>query len=111
MDLNEYQIQADLTDQTPLGAGQDEKAFLVPLLGLSGEVGSLHSEYKKHLRDGDAYKLFKAKLAEEIGDILWYLANVATKFQLNLNDIAKNNLRKTRERWPSDESGQTNVSP
>jgi len=43
------------------------------LLGLAGEAGTLLSEYKKHLRDGDAHQLHKERVAEELGDLLWYL--------------------------------------
>lgn len=95
MDLDEYQLQAQLTDQRPT-------EVVVPLLGLSGEVGSLLSEYKKYLRDGLAHKLFPEKISEELGDVLWYLANSASKFELKLSDIASANLAKTQERWPSD---------
>lgn len=97
MDLDEYQQEAQATDQLPPGDAND---LIVPLLGMAGEVGSLLVEFKKHLRDGDAHSLFPAQMAEELGDVLWYLANTATKFNLNLSTIAENNLRKTRDRWP-----------
>lgn len=95
MDIDEYQIRAQLTDQRP-------SEVVVPLLGLSGEVGSLLSEYKKFLRDGSAHRLFPEKIAEELGDVLWYLANSASKFELKLSDIARTNLAKTQDRWPSE---------
>ncbi len=101
MDLNDYQKLAQATDQLPTG---DPNAFIVPLLGMAGEVGSLLAEYKKYLRDGDAHVLFPNQVAEELGDILWYLANTATKFHLDLATIAADNLAKTRDRWPPDGS-------
>jgi NTP pyrophosphatase (non-canonical NTP hydrolase) len=97
MEISEYQEQAKATDQLPSG---DPNAFIVPLLGMAGEVGSLLEEYKKYLRDGDAHLLFPDHVAEELGDILWYLANTATKFDLDLGKIAKDNLAKTQDRWP-----------
>jgi NTP pyrophosphatase (non-canonical NTP hydrolase) len=72
---------------------------MIPLAGLASETGELLGEYKKYLRDGDSHKLFKARLAEEVGDILWYLANVATKFDLDLGEVAAHNLSKTSQRW------------
>ncbi len=93
MEIGEYQIQAQLTDQL---LAEDR---VVPLLGMAGEVGSLLTEYKKWLRDGDAYQLFPEQIAEELGDILWYLANAATKFGLGLDAIASANLAKTQDRW------------
>jgi NTP pyrophosphatase (non-canonical NTP hydrolase) len=97
MNLTEYQEQAQATDQLPTG---DPNALIVPLLGMAGEIGSLLEEYKKYLRDKDAHVLFPEHVAEELGDILWYLANTATKFDLDLVAIAAANLAKTRDRWP-----------
>ena len=108
MDLNTYQCLARQTDQVPRAgdpATPDSsdpeigKALLVPLLGLAGEVGELLSEYKKHLRDGAAHRLFRERVAEELGDLLWYVANVATKFDISLDEIAAANLDKTLARW------------
>lgn len=100
MDLNSYQQLAQLTDRVPsrsaVGAGID---LMVPLLGLAGETGELLSEYKKRLRDGESHLLFKEKICEELGDILWYIANVAEKFGLSLEDVAQKNLDKANGRW------------
>ncbi|MGW8135833.1 MazG nucleotide pyrophosphohydrolase domain-containing protein [Sphingomonas zeae] len=69
------------------------------MLGLAGETGQLLSEYKKHLRDGAAHRLFKDRVGEELGDLLWYIANVASKFGLDLDQIAEKNLDKVRARF------------
>lgn len=100
MDLNTYQDEARATDRVPsTGGGSADHSMIVPLLGLAGEAGGLLSEYKKYLRDGAAHQLFTERVSEELGDILWYLANVATKFNLDLNSIATENLRKIKDRW------------
>ncbi|MEA5558388.1 nucleoside triphosphate pyrophosphohydrolase family protein [Nodularia spumigena] len=96
MNFSEYQTQALNTDQIPAVEGTE---LIIPLLGLVGEVGSLMTEYKKHLRDGDAHKLFKEGIAEELGDMLWYISNFSSKFNLNLEEIAEDNLRKCHDRW------------
>ncbi|MEX0803602.1 MAG: MazG nucleotide pyrophosphohydrolase domain-containing protein [Candidatus Binatia bacterium] len=100
MDTNltfrEYQRESARTDRV---IGDDIKSMMVPLLGLAGEAGSLLSEYKKWLRDGDRYKPFTDQVAEEIGDILWYLANIAGKVGLDLQEIAQENLAKIHDRW------------
>jgi NTP pyrophosphatase (non-canonical NTP hydrolase) len=96
MELNEYQKEAMKTDKVPLRGGI---GLIVPLLGLAGETGELLSEYKKHLRDGEAHGLFKERVAEELGDLLWYVANVASKFGLDLGDVARQNLEKCSDRW------------
>lgn len=72
---------------------------VIPLLGLVGEVGGLLGEYKKLLRDGATHRQFRDEVAEQLGDILWYVANVATKFELTLGDIAEQNLTKVQDRW------------
>lgn len=102
MDLKTYQAEALQTDQVP-GSNDDEfaTAVIVPMLGLAGETGQLLSEYKKHLRDGAAHRLFKDRVGEELGDLLWYVSNVASKFGLDLDDIAQRNLAKVRARWSS----------
>ncbi|ADO73734.1 nucleoside triphosphate pyrophosphohydrolase family protein [Stigmatella aurantiaca] len=103
MDLREYQRRAQETDRNPSNA---EEGLIVPLLGLAGEVGTLLSDYKKKLRDRDTYRLFKENVAEELGDILWYVANVATKFGLELDEIARLNLKKTRERFLREDTSE-----
>lgn len=101
MNLNTYQRQAQKTDRVPLrrNSGEAGNDLVVPLLGLAGEAGELLSEYKKHLRDGDSHLLFRERVSEELGDLLWYVANVAAKFDLKLGDIAQSNLEKTQDRW------------
>ncbi len=101
MDLNEYQSLANETDQQPETTtfNADDQSILVPILGLAGEVGELLGEHKKWIRDGDSYKLFPDRVKEELGDLLWYLANVATKHGLTLEEVARYNLRKIQRRW------------
>jgi len=103
MQLRDYQNAAAKTDQFPKRRmrtdGALDKAELVPLLGLAGEVGSLLSEYKKLLRDGPVHLRFTDRLKEELGDTLWYVSAVATKFGLSLDAIASANLKKVRDRW------------
>lgn len=96
MELDEYQSQAVTTEQKPKVASGAE---VLPLLGLAGETGELLNEYKKYLRDGSAHQRFRDRLKEELGDLLWYLADAAAKFDLRLSDVAAANLTKVRERW------------
>src|SRR5262245_20551094 len=108
MELSEYQRQAQTTDQVKGMAGE---AILVPLLGLAGEVGSLLVEYKKQLRDGSAHRLYREQVSEELGDLLWYVANIAAKHGLDLDTIARENLRKTTSRWSREVAGQRSLLP
>lgn len=100
MNFRDYQQLAQKTDQVPFSRFRNDKSdMIVPLLGLAGEAGELLSEYKKHLRDGDSYIIFKERVSEELGDLLWYIANVASKFNLNLEEVAKKNIKKVNSRW------------
>jgi len=96
VELNDYQSQASKTDQRP---DASEQAMLIPMLGIAGEIGTLLAEYKRQIRDGEANVLFREHVREELGDILWYAANLATKIGWQLEDIATYNLDKTRDRW------------
>ncbi len=106
MNLREYQLRATTTDQNPRASWSADEASkepqkhnVIPLMGLIGEVGGLLSEYKKMLRDGAIHEQFPQQVAEELGDILWYVATVATKFGLDLDKIAEQNILKTENRW------------
>jgi NTP pyrophosphatase (non-canonical NTP hydrolase) len=101
--MSQYQTEARKTEKTVYADSDDN---MIPILGLAGEVGELLNEYKKRLRDGEAHLRFRDRMAEELGDILWYVAAAATKFGLDLTDVAERNLRKTRARWGSgDDAG------
>lgn len=69
------------------------------MLGLASETRQLLSEYKKHLRDGAEHRLFKDRVGEELDDLLWYIANVASKFGIDLDQAAEKNLDKVRARF------------
>lgn len=95
MNFSEYQREALRSDRTPVSTDMPaDAARLIPLLGLAGEAGQLVAEYKKRLRDGPGHVLFFDRVAEELGDILWYVANLASKYDLDLDAIARQNLSK-----------------
>ncbi|MFL0800733.1 MAG: nucleoside triphosphate pyrophosphohydrolase family protein [Agarilytica sp.] len=96
MNVDDYQAEAAETMQFEKNASE---ALTIVMLGLNGEVGSLSTEYKKKLRDGDKYALFKDKLVEELGDIIWYLTAISTIEGIPLSEILKTNLKKTKDRW------------
>jgi NTP pyrophosphatase (non-canonical NTP hydrolase) len=99
VELDEYQRLAALTDQR---RGKDEGALIFPLVGLAAEVGSMFRQFKQRIRDGEAHALFTDRVVEQLGDVLWYTANLATKLDLNFQTIADVNLRRIRERWPTE---------
>ena len=81
-----YQAEAGKTDQRR----EEDPSLDFPLLGLFGETGSLLSEVKKKQRDPVAYLGYEASVLEELGDVLWYLAALAARANLGLDELAVN---------------------
>lgn len=70
---------------------------IYPTIGLAGECGEVSEKVKKSIRDHNG--LFKPKeIAMELGDVLWYVANIANDLGLTLEDIAFLNESKLIER-------------
>lgn len=103
MEFRDYQHAALNTDQTP-APGTDP--VIVPLLGLLGEAGTVATVYKKRMRDGAAFAHAKHQMREELGDVLWYIAALAERFDLDLDDIATASLFKAADRWKPTPAGQ-----
>ena len=68
------------------------------VMGLCGESGEAIDIVKKWLAQGHA--LDKEKLAKELGDICWYLAETATALGYELEDIMAANIEKLKKRYP-----------
>ena len=95
MTINEYQKLA----MTTLNPALSEKEVLINgVMGLCGESGEAIDIVKKWLAQG--HELDKEKLAKELGDICWYLAETATALGLSLEDIMAANIEKLRKRYP-----------
>jgi len=91
MNFRKYQLEAKITAIYPR-----EYDIIYPTLGLAGEAGEVAEKIKKYLRkDGD---LNKEDLTKELGDVLWYVANLAYDLGINLEDVAVTNLEKLRGR-------------
>ena len=75
-------------------------ALTYVLLGLCGEAGETANKYKKVLRDkgGVIGEEEQKQLADELGDVLWYIAQIATELKLDLGKIAEMNLHKLATR-------------
>jgi NTP pyrophosphatase (non-canonical NTP hydrolase) len=106
MTLDSYQEHALHTDILPRGngSGSDDDRFVLPLLGLAGEVGALATEWKKRRRDTAGYRAFTDELREELGDALWYMAVLADRAGLRLSEVACSNLAKVREAYLTEDT-------
>jgi len=74
--------------------------YIYPTLGISGEAGELAEKIKKVLRDkkGIIDEESLEAIKKEMGDILWYLANLATELGIQLEQVALLNLEKLASR-------------
>jgi NTP pyrophosphatase (non-canonical NTP hydrolase) len=94
--ISQYQELSRRTATYP-GAGDN---IVYPTLGLAGEAGEVAEKVKKLLRDdgGVLSDERRAALAAELGDVLWYVAQVATEAGLDLEEVAQGNLDKLLSR-------------
>ncbi|HWX74436.1 MAG TPA: nucleoside triphosphate pyrophosphohydrolase family protein [Solirubrobacteraceae bacterium] len=91
MDLSSYQRDSRRTAEYP------REAWLsYPALGLAGEAGEVAEHAKKAIRDdgGEITEERRAAMAKELGDVLWYTAQLASELGLELDAIAAENLEK-----------------
>lgn len=104
--VNEYQQLAGRTS----GAGGDgERRLVIAALGLAGEAGEFANLVKKRTAHGHT-DITPAVLGDELGDILWYLAEAATACGLNLEDIARENIAKLQQRYPQGFSQERSIN-
>lgn len=92
--FDEYQLLAYRTASTLVGRDQ---RIMIDALGLAGEVGEVVELIKK--RYGHGHNLDLATLEKELGDVLWYLAALATEYNMSLGDIAAKNILKLKARY------------
>lgn len=95
MELNEYQRKAQETAIYPKEIG-----LIYTTLGLVGEAGELANKVKKIIRDhnGEITEDIEIELQDELGDVLWYVANLAKELNFDLDIVARNNLYKLQMR-------------
>ncbi len=96
MNFNEYQQQSRVTAKYP-NLGNN---YVYPTLGLAGESGEVSEKIKKVIRDkgGVIDDETRQMIAKELGDVMWYVAQIATELNLSLDDVAKMNIEKLMSR-------------
>lgn len=96
MNFTDYQSKARATAKYPVIT----HGVIYPALGLVNEAGEVAGKIKKIFRDKDGLitEADKDALKAELGDVLWYIAQVATELGLSLDDIAEYNIAKLLDR-------------
>lgn len=92
MDFKDYQQQAHKTASYP-----QDKAMSYLVSGLGSEAGEVMGKYAKFLR-GDKQTLNKKELLDEIGDVLWFVAEICNHLEVDMSEVADNNLKKLKSR-------------
>ncbi|MEA2208720.1 MAG: hypothetical protein QOF54_1197 [Solirubrobacteraceae bacterium] len=95
MELSEYQRLSRSTARYPR-----KEALTYPALGLAGEAGEFADHAKKVIRDdgGEVTPQRREAMGKELGDVLWYVAQLASELGLELEQVAQDNLDKLLSR-------------
>jgi NTP pyrophosphatase (non-canonical NTP hydrolase) len=95
-DFGTYQQESRKT----WGPVRTDHPVVYPTLGLVNEAGELAGKVKKVLRDraGVISPADRDALKHELGDVLWYLAQICTELGLTLDEVAAANLEKITDR-------------
>lgn len=96
IDFDKYQKACKKTAVYP----KIGKNFVYPLIGLQGEVGEVSEKIKKLFRD-DNGKLTNEKrleIGKELGDVMWYIAQLSTELGIKFSEVVKMNLEKLASR-------------
>ena len=103
--LKKYQ---NLANRSAGAGGDGEQRLVVSALGLAGEAGEFANLVKKMTAHGHPFD--PESLKDELGDVLWYLAEAATSAGLNLEDIASHNVEKLSKRYPEGFSEEDSIN-
>lgn len=96
MNFTEYQQKARATAKYPVIG----HAVIYPTLGLANEAGEVAGKIKKIFRDKDGVigEAEREALKSELGDVLWYIAQVCTELDISLDEVAEGNIAKLSDR-------------
>lgn len=95
MDIKEFQNKSIRTINHDLTT---EQLISNMCMGISGESGEVIDIIKKHLYQG--HELDKEHLTEELGDVMFYITNLATLLGIDMQDVLQNNVDKLLKRYP-----------
>lgn len=95
MGFEEYQ---ELCSETAIYS--ESWKVMYPALGLAGEVGEVCNKIKKIYRDDDGHitEEQRNEVAKELGDCMWYFAQLATDLKVSLDDVVRGNIAKLSSR-------------
>lgn len=95
MEIKDYQLWTDKTAIYPKDAG-----IAYTILGLASEAGEVAGKFKKVIRDNGGFLTEdrRDQLVDELGDVLWYCARLATELKIPLEEVLQRNHDKLEDR-------------
>lgn len=98
MRFDDYQRLARTTAIYPAERGVEYVA-----LGLASEAGEVAGKIKKQIRDGanwtgEQREEHRRAILAELGDVLWYAAELASNYGVSLGEVAEANIAKLQSR-------------
>lgn len=105
MEIKDFQKVSDRTLNKELSF---KETISNMIFGANGELGEVTDILKKHLYQGHALDV--DHLAEELGDVMFYLVNLANLFGLNMEDILADNVAKVSKRYPEGFSVEKSIN-
>ena len=105
LSLDEYQ---SLASRTAGAGGEGQQRLIIAALGLAGEAGEFANMVKKLTAHG--HEISPEILADELGDVMWYVAEAATAIGVSLGQIGDTNVAKLRKRYPEGLSQERSIN-
>lgn len=98
--VDNYQLLAGRTlMDRPDAEYTDQQIMIVwNAIGLAGEAGEVAELVKKAIFH--QHGLDRDKLIKELGDVLWYVAALCTKINVQMSEVMDLNIKKLMERYP-----------
>ena len=99
LDFYHFDLYQDAAESTAIYPDKGDNLYY-PALGLAGEAGEVCEKIKKIMRDQKGFitQENEDELVKELGDVLWYVANIASEINRNMSEIAEVNLQKLEDR-------------
>ena len=105
MDFKEYQEKAGRTRNVRIGEHAEAINYGLGMVCEAGEVGDLLKKWAFHNHEFDRDEVIK-----EIGDTMWYMANLCTIFDISMEEVAQKNIDKLQKRYPQGFSADDSIN-
>ncbi|MBO0791703.1 MAG: nucleoside triphosphate pyrophosphohydrolase family protein [Ktedonobacteraceae bacterium] len=103
MNTHDYQQRAART----LATTDPVETMKLTLIGMQGELGEISEPLKKFLYSG--HELDIDHIEQEVGDLLWYLANLCNSLGIEMQHAMQRNMEKLKQRYPEGFSSQKSI--